>query len=75
MGRLAGFSGRETARVAALHGWQFKRQAGSHRIYGLEGSRWTLAIPDHRSIDEGLLRDLPRKMDLSIDDFLKVARK
>ncbi len=75
MGRLAGFSGREIGRVAESRGWTFQRQRASHRMYKMPGSRWTLSVPEHRSVDEGLVRDIVRKMDMTVDEFLSEARK
>ncbi|MFN0148778.1 MAG: type II toxin-antitoxin system HicA family toxin [Dehalococcoidia bacterium] len=62
-------------RVAEEHGWLMRRQAGSHRMYTKPGERSTLSIPDHRAVDEGLLRDLIRRMGLTVEEFLSIARK
>ena len=62
-------------RVAALTGWHYERTTGSHRIYHKAGVRLNLAIPDHVSLGEGILRRLLRTMDLTIEEFLAIARK
>ena len=75
MGRLAGFSGREVRRVAEDDGWRFKRQAGSHMVFRKDGVSSGLSIPDHRALDEGMLRSLLRTMDCSVEEFLARAKK
>lgn len=44
-------------------------------MYTKPGERSTLSIPDHRAVDEGLLRDLIRRMGLTVEEFLSIARK
>ena len=75
MGRLAGFAAREVSRIAERNDWQYDRTTGSHRIYHKPGSRLNLAIPDHATVAEGTLRSLLRTMDMTIEEFLAVARK
>lgn len=75
MGRLTGYSGREVVRLAQLDGWEFRRQAGSHMVLRKSGNARGLSIPDHRTLDEGMLRSLIRTMEWSVDDFVAKARK
>lgn len=75
MGRLAGYSAREVARVAEDDGWEFARQRGSHVIYEHPSFARRLVIPDKRTLGEGLVRDLIGVMGLSVDEFLRRAKK
>jgi predicted RNA binding protein YcfA (HicA-like mRNA interferase family) len=75
MGRLAGFSGREVGRVAELSGWVFARNRGSHRVYWKQGVVHNLSVPGHRELKEGTLRDLLATMEMTVNEFLAVARK
>ena len=53
-------SGREFARIVERRGWRLLRVAGSHHIYGKQGSVVRLSIPIHgnRPLKTGLLRHL-----------------
>jgi predicted RNA binding protein YcfA (HicA-like mRNA interferase family) len=53
-------SGRELAKLAEQHGWKLLRIAGSHHIYGKNGSVVRLSIPIHgnRPLKKGLLQHL-----------------
>lgn len=61
--------------MAELHGWTYFRSRGSHRTYRKLGAAQNLSIPDHNPIAEGTLRALIKTMEMSVDDFLAVARK
>ena len=75
MGRLAGFSGHEVARVAERDDWQYQRRRGSHMIYSKVGVRENLSIPNPSNVKEGTLRDLLTIMEMTVGEFLAVARK
>jgi predicted RNA binding protein YcfA (HicA-like mRNA interferase family) len=55
-------SGREFARIVERRGWRLLRIAGSHHIYGKQGSIVRLSIPIHgnRPLKSGLLRHLAK---------------
>jgi predicted RNA binding protein YcfA (HicA-like mRNA interferase family) len=55
-------SGREFARLVERRGWRLLRVAGSHHIYGKQGSIVRLSIPIHgnRPLKIGLLRHLAK---------------
>ncbi|MEO6043294.1 MAG: type II toxin-antitoxin system HicA family toxin [Tepidiformaceae bacterium] len=75
MGRLAGFRGRKVRRVAESLGWQLVRVRGDHFVYRKPGVPRNLSIPDQREVNEPLLSALVKEMGLSVDEFLKLARK
>jgi len=76
VGRLAGFSGREVARVAEALGWRYKRTRGDHMVFEFpETSIRNLSIPAHRELSEGTLRGLIDIMEIPVDEFLRMARK
>ncbi len=55
-------SGRDFARIVERRGWRLLRVAGSHHIYGKQGSIVRLSIPIHgdRPLKTGLLRHLAK---------------
>lgn len=55
-------SGRDFARIVERRGWELLRVAGSHHIYGKQGSVIRLSIPIHgnRPLKTGLLRHLAK---------------
>lgn len=44
------------------NGWKFKREGGKHSVYAKGKDRMT--IPRHREIDEGLAKDIIRRLEL-----------
>ena len=75
MGRLAGFSGREVARVAERSGWAYQRTRGDDMIYAKAGQARNLSVPAHRELKEGITRALIATMEMTVDEFLAIARK
>jgi predicted RNA binding protein YcfA (HicA-like mRNA interferase family) len=64
-------AGRDFARLVERRGWRLLRVAGSHHIYGKEGSVIRLSIPIHgnRPLKIGLLRHLAKLAEISDDDL------
>jgi predicted RNA binding protein YcfA (HicA-like mRNA interferase family) len=64
-------AGRDFARLVGRRGWRLLRIAGSHHIYGKEGSVVRLSIPIHgnRPLKIGLLRHLAKLAEISDDDL------
>ena len=75
MGRLAGFPGRELRRVAESLGWTLRNVEGSHWVYQRPGAVRNLSIPGHRELPEGTVRNLIGIMGLTVDEFLRLAKK
>jgi predicted RNA binding protein YcfA (HicA-like mRNA interferase family) len=61
-------------RIAEAQGWQW-RTSGDHWIYERPDDRRNLAIPGHRELKEGTLRQIIDVLGLTVDEFLAVARK
>ena len=59
-------SGRDFARIVERRGWRLLRVAGSHHIYGRQGSVVRLSIPVHgnRPLKTGPLRHLAKLAEL-----------
>jgi predicted RNA binding protein YcfA (HicA-like mRNA interferase family) len=57
---LKSISGKQFARAVERQGWTLLRIAGSHHIYGKQGSIVRLSIPIHanKPLKTGLLRHL-----------------
>ena len=71
----AGFSGRELRRVAESLGWTLRNVEGSHWVYQLPGAVRNLSIPASRELPEGTVRGLIAIMGLTVDEFLRLAKK
>lgn len=74
MGRLSGFTYKETARKLRKAGFEFDRYAkGSHEIWLNTQIKMRTTIPNHpRAIPEGTLRAIIRQAGLSPAEFLKL---
>lgn len=70
--KLPVLSGRQAARAFDRIGYEVVRQRGSHiRLRDDQNPKHLpLTIPDHRELKPGLLRQLLRDADLTIDEFL-----
>ena len=70
--KLPVISGRQAARAFERIGYKVVRQRGSHiRLRDDQNPKHLpLTIPDHRELKPGLLRQLLRDTDLTIDEFL-----
>jgi predicted RNA binding protein YcfA (HicA-like mRNA interferase family) len=62
-------SGSQTVKKFQKAGWSIARQKGSHIMMVKEGYLWTLSIPQHRELGEGLLKKLLKQAGLSVEDF------
>ena len=72
MGRLSGFSYRETARRLRSLGFEFDRHAkGSHEIWWNPANRLRTTLPNHPGdLPEGTLRAILRQAGIEPDQFL-----
>jgi predicted RNA binding protein YcfA (HicA-like mRNA interferase family) len=64
-------SGKKLARALEKQGWLLLRIAGSHHIYGREGSIVRLSVPIHgaKPLKTGLLRHLMKLANLTETDL------
>jgi predicted RNA binding protein YcfA (HicA-like mRNA interferase family) len=64
-------SGRAFARTVERRGWTLLRVAGSHHIYGREGSVVRLSVPVHgnQPLKIGLLRHLMKLADIAEEEL------
>jgi predicted RNA binding protein YcfA (HicA-like mRNA interferase family) len=62
-------SGSQTVKKFQKAGWSIARQKGSHVMMVKDGYLWTLSIPQHRELGEGLLKKLLKQASLSIEEF------
>lgn len=71
--KLPVISGKEAVKAFGKAGWRFVRVGSNcHIILKKEGVITTLSIPDHKTLDRGLLRSLIRDVYLSTDEFKKL---
>jgi len=65
-------SGKDAVKAFKKAGWKVVRIGSStHMIMKKEGAVTKLSIPDHKTLDRGLLRSLIRDAYLSIEEFNK----
>jgi predicted RNA binding protein YcfA (HicA-like mRNA interferase family) len=72
MSKLPRISGDDTVKVFKKLGWQLSRQRGSHLIMTKSDSIYSLSIPRKPVLAPGLLRDLIKKANLSVDEFIEL---
>jgi len=70
--RLPALHARQLIRILKRHGFEPVRQSGSHVILRHADGRRT-TVPDHgsRDLGRGLLRQIMRDAELSVDDLIK----
>ncbi len=74
MVKLAGISGKEAIKRFQKIGYQVLRQQGSHvRLrHAFDSKRRPLTIPMHRELKFGLLRQLIKHADITVEEFLQL---
>lgn len=76
MSGLPVVSGKEAVKAFQNAGWSIVRIGSSrHIIMKKPGVITTLSIPDHKTLDRGLLRALIRDAFLSIDEFCNLLKQ
>ncbi len=76
MTKLPVISGKEAIRAFEKAGWEVDRRAKSrHIIMKKSGIKTTLSIPEHKSLDRGLLRALIRDAYISVAEFNELLGK
>lgn len=77
MSRLPVVSGRRAIKVFTSIGYVIVRQKGSHMRLrdDVNPSHLPLTVPDHKVLRPGLLRDLLRDADLSVEDFVRLLKE
>jgi predicted RNA binding protein YcfA (HicA-like mRNA interferase family) len=74
--KLAVVSGRQLIRVLEHIGYQVVRQRGSHIRLRDESDpeHLPLTVPDHRALKPGLLRQILRDANLTVDEFVDLLK-
>lgn len=75
--KLPVVSGREAIRVLERRGYQVVRQRGSHIRLRDESDpeHLPVTVPDHRNLKPGLLRQILRDANLTVDEFVELLRR
>ena len=74
--KLPVISGKEAIRAFQNGGWYIEHRAKSrHIIMKKSGVKTTLSIPEHKTLDRGLLRALIRDAYISVADFNELLKK
>lgn len=74
MSKLPLISGIEAIKAFSKAGWYPHRQVGSHVVLRKEGSKVTLTIPKHKELKPGLLRQLIKVSELTVDEFIELQK-
>ena len=75
MAKLPVISGREAVKAFERDGWYVERRTRSrHIIMKKEGMENTLSVPEHKTLDRGLLRALIRDAYISVDKFVGLLK-
>jgi predicted RNA binding protein YcfA (HicA-like mRNA interferase family) len=75
--KLPVVSGRQVIRVLERLGYQAVRQRGSHIRLRDESDpeHLPITVPDHRTLKPGLLRQILRDANLTVDEFVNLLRR
>lgn len=74
MGRLSNTTFAETVRAATQLGWTFDHATGSHHVYIHAEIPGHLSIPAHTELRAGTLRQLIRRLGITVDEFNRLKR-
>jgi predicted RNA binding protein YcfA (HicA-like mRNA interferase family) len=70
--KLPSCTAREVISILAKHGFSLDRQSGSHAVFiHPDGRRTTVPIHGKRDLGKGLLRQIMKDAELTIEDLLK----
>jgi predicted RNA binding protein YcfA (HicA-like mRNA interferase family) len=69
-----GLSGKEVLRALANAGFYIKRRKGSHVILRRDNPFAQVVVPDHKSIDTGMLDSILDGAGLSVDEFIRLLK-
>lgn len=77
MSKLPIVSGRQAVKVFTHIGYLVVRQRGSHMRLRDDSNPNHLpsTVPDHKAVKPGLLRDLLRDADLSVEEFTRLLKE
>lgn len=72
MGGLNGLSWKQLERVIVKHGFQFKRQKGSHRSYVKPGAKRPVVIPKHKELSPSVVSDCLEAAGITKEECLRL---
>jgi predicted RNA binding protein YcfA (HicA-like mRNA interferase family) len=69
-------SGRQVVRALERAGYRIVRQRGSHIRLRDESNpnHFPVTVPDHKNLKSGLLRQILRDANLTVDEFLELLK-
>lgn len=74
MSKLPVISGIKAIKAFSKAGWYPHRQVGSHVVLRKEGSKITLTVPKHKELKPGLLRQLIKVSELTVEEFVELLK-
>ena len=70
--KLPSFNSRQVIAILQRHGFALDRQSGSHAIFiHPDGRRTTVPIHGKRDLGKGILHQIMRDADLTVDDLME----
>ena len=73
MAKLPVVSGQQARKAFERAGWEYVRTSSSrHMIRRKQGSPTALSVPDHKTLDQGLLRSLIRDAGTAVDRCVRL---
>jgi len=74
--KLPVMSGREVIKLLTKIGFQVVGRKGSHiRLKKRNEKVFIVVVPDHPELAKGTLRSILRRANLSVEEFLRLARE
>ena len=70
--KLPSFNARQVISILMRRGFALDRQSGSHAVFiHPDGRRTTVPVHDKRDLGKGILHQIMRDAELTVDDLMK----
>jgi len=75
LAKLPRVSGQEAVQAFVKAGWILDRLSKrNHFVLTKPSNPYSLSVPNHKELDNGLLRDQIRKAGLTVEEFIKLLK-
>ncbi len=61
--------------LTRAYGWHHLREGGNHTVYAKPGVPEVIALPRHREISPGVIRNICRILGVTVADFVQTLRR
>ncbi len=72
MTKLPQVSGKECVKVLQRLGFKVDRQRGSHIVLIRDEPYNRIVVPNHKTLKKGMLDDIIKKAELTVDEFIEL---